>query len=172
MIKPASMTHPHSTQAFHNAQTQPEALCIALRPWGFEESELQSWIRALPDEGGAIAWEISRDRLARSANVVVHLVKPSSRAVADFCWNCAGANYALSKSLAECGIEMVLFSGTANQLPMSRSGHWAMTGRLSPQVALRRLGCLITASSTRDPRGKFTVRRDLLALITRQLDVT
>jgi len=98
------------------------------------------------------------------------VVKPSSCAGVDFCWNCAGANYALSKSLAECGIEMVLFSGTTKQLPLSRSGHWAAAGRLSPQVALRRLGCLIAASSRHDYRGAMTVRRDLIAMITRQLD--
>jgi hypothetical protein len=88
----------------------------------------------------------------------------------DFCWNCAGAKYALSKSAAECGIELVLFSGTTSQLPLSRSGHWAMAGRLSPQVALRRLGYLIAASSTRDPRGALTVRIDLIAMITPRLD--
>jgi len=170
MSKPASTIHSHSARAFHNAQTQPEALCIALRPWGFEESELQSWTRELPDLDGAITWKVSRDGLARGADVVVHLVKPSSRTGVDFCWNCAGANYALSKSLAECGTEMVLFSGTTSQLPLSRSGLWTMAGRLSSQVALHRLGCLIAASSTRDPRGTLTVRSELIAMIAHQLD--
>jgi hypothetical protein len=168
MIKPTSTIH---TQAFRNTRAHPRPLCVALRLWGFEESEVLSWIREWPDLGGAITWTIARDRVAHGAGVVVHLVKSSRRAAADFCWNCAGANYALAKSRAECGVEMVLFSGAVDQLPLSRSGHWATAGTLSPQIALHRLGCLIAAASMRDSRGAMRVRNDLITMITRQLDV-
>jgi hypothetical protein len=170
MTKPTNTIRASATQTDRNAHGNGQTLCIALRLWGYEESEVQSWTRELPGLNGAITWKISSDRMARGADVVVHIVKPSRRASAAFCWNCAGANYAVSQSLAECGIEMILFEGNADQLPRKRAGHWAVAGTLSPQTALGRLGCLIAASSTRQPHMPAVVRRDLLCMITPQLD--
>jgi hypothetical protein len=170
MTKPTNTIRADATQTYRNSHGIGQTLCISLRLWGHEESEVESWMRELPRLNGAITWKISHDRLARGADVVVHLVNPSSRASAAFCWNCAGANYAVSQSLAECGIEMVLFEGSADQLPRKRAGHWAVAGALSPRAALGRLGSLIAASSTRQPHMPRVVRRDLLRMITPQLD--
>jgi len=101
--------------------------------------------------------------------MVVHLVKPSRGQGAAFCWNCAGANYALAQSPASA-IGMILFEGLPDQLPTTRVGHWAAAGALSPQAALGRLGWLIAAASTLRSDRRAIVRRDLLCMITAQLD--
>src|SRR5215469_10359796 len=70
-------------------------LHIALRAWGFDEREVQSWLDGLPSLGGILTWTIARDRVAESAALVVHVVKPLPRAQDAFCWNCVGANHAM-----------------------------------------------------------------------------
>jgi hypothetical protein len=169
MTKPTSTIRTGASQTDRDANGNGSMLCIALRLWGYEESALQSWIGELPALNSAITWRISRERTAHGADVVVHLVKPSRAGGAAFCWNCAGANYALAQSPASA-IEMVLFEGLADQLPSVRAGHWAAAGALSPQAALGRLGCLIAAASTLRSDRRAVVRRDLLRMITPQLD--
>ena len=170
MTKPNNAIHARTPQIDRDARNGLRPLCIALRLWGYEESEVQSWMSELPGLNGAITWTISRDRLARGADVVVHMVRPSRLAGNAFCWNSVGANRAVDRSVAECGTEMILFEGKAEHLPRHRAGHWAAAGALPPHAALARLGCLIAASSTYKSRMQATVRRNLLAMIAQQLD--
>jgi hypothetical protein len=169
MTKQTSTSRKDATQTDRNGPGNGPTLSLALRLWGHEESEVQSWIDELHALRGAITWGISRGRTAPGADMVVHLVKPSRAQGAAFCWNCAGANYALAQSPASA-IGMILFEGLADQLPTVRSGHWAAAGALSPQAALGRLGCLIAATSAPRSDRRAVVRHDLLCMITPQLD--
>ncbi|MFL9993390.1 hypothetical protein PQR34_21765 [Paraburkholderia sediminicola] len=169
MTKPTSTIRTDATQTDRSVRGTGPTLCLALRLWGYEESEVQSWIEELHALHGAATWRISRERTAHGADLIVHLVKPSRTRDAAFCWNCAGANYALAQSPVGA-IEMVLFEGLADQLPSMRAGHWAAAGSLSPQAALGRLGHLVAAASTPRSDRRAVVRRNLLCMITRQLD--
>jgi hypothetical protein len=169
MAKPTSTIRTDATQTDRNIRGNGPTLRLALRLWGYEESEVQSWIDELHALHSAATWRISRERTAHGADLVVHLVKPSRTRGAAFCWNCAGANYALAQSPA-CAIEMVLFEGLADQLPSVRAGHWAAAGALLPQAALGRLSHLVVAASTLRSHRRAVVRRNLLCMITRQLD--
>jgi hypothetical protein len=124
----------------------------------------------LPDLNGTIAWKISRVRRETDADIVVHLVKPARRADDAFCWHSIQANRAVLASYAAGRNEMVLFAGSTDELLKRRSGHWALSGKLSPQAALARLGRLIAASSTRPGGTDGVVRRDVLRMIAQQLD--
>ncbi|WP_227749190.1 hypothetical protein [Paraburkholderia atlantica] len=101
----------------------------------------------------------------------MHLVKPARRANDAFCWHSIQANRAVLASYAAGRTELVLFAGTWDQLPTRRSGHWALTGRLSPLAALARLGQLIAASSTQRGTIQGPVSRELLRTIAQQLDI-
>jgi len=169
MAKPTSTSGIDATQTDRNVRGNGPTLCLALRLWGYEESGVQSWIDELHALHSAARWWISRERTAHGADLVVHLVKPSRVRGGAFCWNCAGANYALAQSPARA-IEMVLFEGPADQLPSVRAGHWAAAGALSPQTALARLGHLVAAASTFRSGRRAVVRRNLLCMIARQLD--
>jgi hypothetical protein len=170
MIKPTNTIRTNITQTRRDARGNRKTLCVALRLWGFEEPEVQSWMRELPELNGALSWRISRVRHASGADVVVHLVKPARRAKDAFCWNCTNANFALSQSLAAGGTEMILFAGNAAQLPPERAGHWAAAGKLPPQAALVRLGWLIAVSLEHPTGTHVGLRFDLLRMITQQLD--
>ena len=170
MTKPTNPIHAGTSPIDRDARNGRRPLCIALRLWGYEESEVQSWMSELPGLNGAITWRISRDRLARGADIVVHMVRPTRLTGDGFCWNSVGANRAVYRSEAECGTEMILFEGKAEHLPRHRAGHWAAAGTLQPHAALGRLGCLIAASSTYQPRMQAGVRRNLLGMIAQQLD--
>ncbi|EIM99269.1 hypothetical protein WQE_19974 [Paraburkholderia hospita] len=167
MTKP---TNPIRTNISHTPRNNGRTLSIALRLWGFDELEVQSWMGELPDLNGTIAWKISRVRRETDADIVVHLVKPARRADDVFCWHSIQANRAVLASYAAGRYEMVLFTGSTDELLKRRSGHWAISGRLSPQAALARLGRLIAASSTRPEGTDGVVRRDVLRMIAQQLD--
>ncbi|QCP47899.1 hypothetical protein FAZ95_01105 [Trinickia violacea] len=170
MEKSTSTNFTDETQCNRAEHNDRQTLRVALRLWGFEESHFQSWMGELPRLNGLITWAILREKLASDADIVVHVVKPSRATGSAFCWNCAGANYALMRSLSEGRTDLVLFSGNERQLPRARAGHWAVAGRLSPRVALGRLAHLIAASSTHLMEAG-AVRRDLLSMIAQKLDV-
>jgi hypothetical protein len=165
MTKPTNTIRTNTTHHHRHARDNAQTLRVALRLWGFDESEVQSWISEPPDMNGSLAWKISWVRRETDADIVVHLVKPARRASDAFCWHSIQANRAVLASFAAGRTEMVLFTGSAEELPKRRSGHWALAGTLSPQDALARLGRLLAASSTRG-----AVRRDLLRMIAQQLD--
>ncbi|SEJ91437.1 hypothetical protein [Paraburkholderia diazotrophica] len=170
MTKPTNTIRRNTTHDHRDVRDNTQTLCIAMRLWGFDESEVQSWMSELPDLQGALSWKISRVRRETDADIVVHLVKPARRTNDEFCWHSIQANRAVLASFPANRTEMVLFTGNANELPSRRSGHWALTGTLSPHTALARLGRLVAASST--PHGAMhgPVRRDLLRMIAQQLD--
>jgi hypothetical protein len=170
MTKPTNTIHANTTHLPRAACGDRQALNVALRLWGFDEAQAQSWIGELPDLNGTMAWKISRVRRDTDADIVVHVVKPARRANDAFCWHSIQANHAVLASYAAGRTEMVLFAGSKDQLPHRRSGHWALTGRLSPQAALARLGCLIAASSTQRDAKQGPVSRELLRMIAQQLD--
>ena len=170
MTKPTNTIHANTTHPQNAACGDRQSLCVALRLWGFDDLEAQSWIGELPDLDGMIVWKIARFRPDADADIVVHLVKPAGRANDGFCWHSIQANRAVLASYAAGRIEMVLFAGNKDQLPGRRSGHWALTGRLSPQAALARLGRLIAASSTQRGAAQGPVSRELLRMIAQQLD--
>ncbi|SOE64571.1 hypothetical protein SAMN05446935_2490 [Burkholderia sp. YR290] len=165
MTTPTNTTRTNATDLYRAATENGQTVRVGLRLWGFDESEVQSWASELPDMDGAIAWKISRVRRETDADIVVHLVKPARRANDAFCWHSIQANRAVLASFAAGRTEMVLFTGREEELPKRRSGHWALAGALSPQVALARLGRLIAASSTQG-----AVRRELLRMIAQLLD--
>ncbi|GAB7526796.1 hypothetical protein [Paraburkholderia sp. 2C] len=149
--------------------SQP-TLHVALRPWGFDEHEVHSWLDGLPSLDGMLSWTIARDRIAENAVLVVHVVKPSPRAQDAFCWNCVGANHAMVCAWESTRPEIVLFAGDATQLPQRRAGFWAVAGDLPAHTALHALAYMIGASAGNDARGRFGMRRDLLAIIAQRLD--
>lgn len=171
MTKPTNTIRANTTPLQHAACGDRQPLSVALRLWGFDEAEAQSWISELPDLNGTMAWKISRVRRGTDADIVVHLVKPARRAKDAFCWHSIQANRAVLASYAAGRTEMVLFAGSKDQLPTRRSSHWALTGRLSPQAALARLGWLIAASSTQRGAMQGPVSRELLRMIAQQLDI-
>jgi hypothetical protein len=170
MAKPTNAIHANTADPQNTAGGGGQSLCIALRLWGFDESEAQSWISELSDLDGLIVWKISRFRRDTDADIVVHLVKPARRANDVFCWHSIQANRAVLASYAGGRNEMVLFAGDKDRLPTRRSGHWALTGKLSPQAALGRLGRLIAASSTQRESAQGPISRALLRMIAQQLD--
>lgn len=170
MTKPTNPNRASNSHTPNNAHGNGQTLRVALRLWGFDELEVQSWMGELPDLNGTIAWKISRVRRETDADIVVHLVKPARRANDAFCWHSIQANRAVLASYAAGRNEMVLFTGSADELPKRRSGHWALSGTLSPQAALARLGRLIAASSTHPAGQDRVVRRDVLRMIAQQLD--
>ncbi len=52
MTKPTNTIRAGATQTDRNAHGNGQTLCIALRLWGYEESEVQSWTRELPGLNG------------------------------------------------------------------------------------------------------------------------
>ncbi|HWT36089.1 MAG TPA: hypothetical protein VN289_07385 [Paraburkholderia sp.] len=170
MTKPTNPIHTKTTQPQRATRDSRQPLRIALRLWGFDESEVQSWMSGLPDVDGTIAWKISRVRRETDADIVVHLVKPARGADDAFCWHSIQANRAVLASYAAGRTEMILFAGSAEELLKRRSGHWALMGSLPPQAALAKLGRLIAASSTRPAGMHGVVRRDVLRMIAQQLD--
>ncbi|MBN3769687.1 hypothetical protein [Burkholderia sp. Se-20378] len=146
------------------------ALRIALRLWGIDEHDAQAWLAGPRSRQIRLDWRIARDRAAAGADIVVHVVKPAARRPDGFCWNCIGANGALSRSLDHARTEIALFAGDESELPPHRSGHWAIAGTLDIRSALDTLGRSLHASAARLPDGRIFVRRDLLALIATQLD--
>ncbi|GJH02743.1 hypothetical protein [Paraburkholderia terrae] len=159
-----------NTKTHRDAPNSKPTLCVALRLWGFDESEVQSWMNVMPDLDGSIAWKISRVRLETDADVVVHMVKPARRAKDLDCWHCIQVNRVVSHTLATGGTAITLFMGNADELPRRRAGRWSVAGTLSAQAALGLLGRLIAASSARQKGGRATVRLDLLGMIAQQLD--
>ena len=170
MTKPTDSIHASATQPRFDRHENRQTLCIGLRLWGFDEREAQRWTTLLRQLDGSVAWTIVRDRSASGADIVVHLVKPSTQRRASFCWNALGASYAISNSLSACGTEIALFMGNEDELPEKRPGHWAVAGSLSPLSALGRLGRMLLACCARQPDEAPTVRHDLLGLIASRLD--
>jgi hypothetical protein len=170
MTKPTNPIRTNATHTQRDIRDNRQKLSVALRLWGFDEREVQSWMVELPDLNGTITWKISRVRRETDADIVVHLVKPARRTDDALCWHSIQANRAVLASYAAGRNEMVLFTGSADELPKRRSGHWALSGTLSPQAALARLGKLIVASSTRPEGTRHLVRRDVLRMIAQQLD--
>ncbi|MBN3757444.1 hypothetical protein G3N95_31240 [Paraburkholderia sp. Tr-20389] len=170
MTKPTNPIRTNIIIARRDTRDNAHTLRIALRLWGFDETEVRSWIGELPDLDGSIAWKISRLRRETDADIVVHLVQPTRRANDAFCWHSIQANQAVLASYAAGRNEMVLFTGSPDELLKRRSGHWALSGTLSPQAALARLGRLIAASSTRPEGTRHVVRREVLRMIAQQLD--
>lgn len=151
-------------------QNSQSTLHVALRAWGFNEREMQSWLDGLPSLDGLLTWTIARDRVAESAALVVHVVRPSPRAQDAFCWNCVGANHAMVCALEGTRPEIVLLAGEATQLPHRRAGFWSVAGDLPAHTALHALAYMIGASAGNDAEGQFGMRRDLLAIIAQRLD--
>jgi hypothetical protein len=152
-------------------QAGQQILPVAVRLWGFDESEAQSWPGELPLPDGLLAWSIARNSVAEGAPLVVHLVKPSLRADDAFCWNCVGANYAMTRALDGTHAEIVLFVGDAAELPRRRVGFWAVAGKLPAPTALHAMAYLIGASAVTGHKDQFGVRGDVLAMIAQRLDV-
>ncbi|MDN7856307.1 hypothetical protein [Burkholderia cepacia] len=171
MTKPASGERADLARLTRCHRNYSTALRIALRPWGFDACVVQSWINALPTLDRAIAWEIATDRRAPGADIVVHVVRPAPAARGQFCWNGIGANYALRQSLAACGTELALLIGDSNQMPAECVGHWVAAGALPPAAALARLGRLIAACAAPQQQTQPPVRRTLMRLISRDLDM-
>lgn len=115
-------------------------LRVGLRLWGVVESDVDAWIPGLPVLDGLLSWEIARHRDGEGADMIIHLVQSSSRALGSFCWNCVGANEAIRASASTSRIEAALFSGDESRLPAVRSGLWAMAGTRPAEAALHTLG--------------------------------
>jgi len=116
------------------------ALRIGLRLWGFAESRVDTWIQGLPVlDDGSLSWEIAHQRDGDGADMIIHLVKSSPRALGSFCWNCVGANDAMRASEGSSRVEIALFSGDETRLPLVRSGLWAMAGTRATESALHTL---------------------------------
>lgn len=109
-----------------------------LRLWGYDPSVVATWISGLPDAGGKLSWEVTHDRDANGADLILHLVSPS-RTSAPFCWNCAGANHAMRNSNGVGRIEIALLAGHFHQLEFPRIGHWVASEGLPIRVALHKL---------------------------------
>jgi hypothetical protein len=170
MTKPTdSLPREHATDP-NTDHTTPQPLHIALRPWGFDEHEVQAWLDSLPSLNNMLNWTLARDRAAESAALVVHVVKPSPRAQDTFCWNCVGANRAMVCALEGTRPEIVLFAGNATQLPHRRAGFWSIAGDMPAHTALHALAYMIGASAGKDADGQFAMRRNLLAIIAQHLD--
>jgi len=146
------------------------ALRVALRLWGIDERDAQSRLGGLRARHPQLDWRIARDSAAAGADIVVHVVKPMARRSDGFCWNCIGANRALTRSLERARTEIALFAGDARELPQRRAGLWAVAGTRDSCTALDALARALHASATRGPDGRTTVRHDLLALIATRLD--
>ncbi|WP_059510650.1 hypothetical protein [Burkholderia diffusa] len=156
-----------------NARVLPDsrrALRVALRLWGIDERDAQTWLPGLRSRHPQLHWRIARDRAAAGADIVVHVVKPALRGSDGFCWNCTGANAALSRPLDRTRVEMALFAGNAEQLPRRRAGLWPIAGSLDTGTALDALAHWLRASAASGPDGRITVRPELLALIAARLD--
>ncbi|VBD58984.1 hypothetical protein [Burkholderia pseudomallei] len=145
-------------------------LRIALRLWGYDASQAQTWIDSLPTLDGLIAWALAVAPDNHDADVVVHMVKPSRPAGSTFCWNCIGANRAIARRRSESGIALVLFVGHSYQMPSPRAGQWIAAGRLPPCSALSQLSHLILAAAAPTFSGAKAVRSHLLEMIVRALD--
>ncbi|WP_412526837.1 hypothetical protein [Burkholderia lata] len=145
-------------------------LRIALRLWGYDASQVQTWIESLPTLDGSLAWALAVAPDHHDAAVVVHLVKPSSPVGSKFCWNCIGANRAIERRLSMSGTALVLFAGHAHQMPSARTGQWIVAGGLPPWAALSQLSHLIVAAAAPTPSGARAVRSHLLEMMVRELD--
>ena len=150
----------------------PLALTVAVRPWGFSNAELSSWLPDLSSLNGLLRWTVAHDRAAAGADVVVHFVRPSTHDRNALCWNCVGANRAMITALEKQRLELVLFAGDANELPQSRAGFWAIAGQLPPNAALDAIGRMIGASALPWQASRLAVRKDLLQLIARRVDAS
>ena len=139
MSVPSRSFHFDTMPALDITHRNHGSLRIALRLWGFDESIVKARMNELPALNGLVSWEIAHSPNAEGADMVLHLVNPSRPAPGAFCWNCLGANRAMVRSLETSRTEMVLFAGTADQLPRRRAGHWAVAGSLPTWVALHTL---------------------------------
>lgn len=166
---PSRSIHIDNTLAPNLSRSNRHSLRIALRLWGFDESAVKSRMSESPTLNGLLSWDIARSRDAEGVDMVLHLVNPSRPAPGSFCWNCLGANRAMVRSLETSRTEMVLFAGTADQLPRGRAGLWAAAGKLTMWDALHTLALLI-ASSAQLTAVHGAVRRELLPLIASHLD--
>ncbi|MBR8086045.1 hypothetical protein KDX23_25255 [Burkholderia vietnamiensis] len=145
-------------------------LRIALRLWGYDASQAQTWIESLPTLDGSIAWALAVAPDNHDADVVVHMVKPSRPVGSTFCWNCIGANRAIARRPSASGTALVLFAGHASQMPSARTGQWIVADGLSPCAALSQLSHLITAAAAPTSSGAMAVRNHLLEMMVRELD--
>lgn len=170
MTQPIGNPNRDNSSKSHAAHGDVATLRVALRLWGIDERDAQTWLTGLRSRHTRLSWRIARDRAAAGADIVVHVVKPVTRRPDRFCWNCIGANGALKRSLEGARTEIALFAGDTRQLPHFRSGLWATAGTLDTCSALDALGRCLHASAGRLPDGRITVRRDLLALIATRLD--
>lgn len=145
-------------------------LRIALRLWGYDASQAQTWIESLPTLDGSLAWSLAVAPDNHDADVVVHMVKPSRPAGSTFCWNCVGANRAIARRPSASGTALVLFAGHACQMPSARTGQWIVSGGLPPRAALSQLSHLIAAAAAPASSGAVMVRNHLLEMMVRELD--
>lgn len=164
---------------YNNLDTTRHEICeridraplrIALRLWGYDASQAQTWIELLPTLDGSIAWALAVAPDNHDADVVVHMVKPSRPVGSTFCWNCIGANRAIARWPSASGTALVLFAGHAYQMPSARTGQWIVAGGLSPCAALSQLSHLITAAAAPTSSGAMAVRNHLLEMMVRELD--
>lgn len=164
---------------YNNLDTTRHEICeridraplrIALRLWGYDASQAQTWIESLPTLDGSIAWALAVAPDNHDADVVVHMVKPSRPVGSTFCWNCIGANRAIARRPSASGTALVLFAGHAYQMPSARTGQWIVAGGLSPCEALSQLSHLITAAAAPTSSGAMAVRNHLLEMMVRELD--
>jgi hypothetical protein len=146
-------------------------LRIAIRLWGYDIPDAQSWIGDLSTLNGLLDWTLALTQREPGADILVHMIKPSRIMGAGFCWNCVGANRSIARIQSAGGTALALFAGHANQLPPTRSGQWVTAGSLSPRAALFRLAHLIAAATTPMPSGTVIVRNHVLEMIARELDV-
>ncbi|HDR9076404.1 TPA: hypothetical protein QDA97_005225 [Burkholderia vietnamiensis] len=145
-------------------------LRIALRLWGYDASQAQTWIESLPTLNGSLAWTLAVVPDDHGADVVVHMVKPSRPAGSMFCWNCIGANRAIARRPSEFGTALVLFAGHTHQMPSACTGQWIVAGGLPPCEALSQLSHLIAAAAAPTSSGAMAVRSHLLKMMARELD--
>lgn len=162
--------NPNTTRHEIRERINRAPLRIALRLWGYDASQAQTWIESLPTLDGSLAWALAVASDNRDADVVVHMVKPSCLVGSTFCWNCIGANRAIQRRLSVSGTALVLFAGHACQMPSARTGQWVVAGGLPPCAALSQLSHLIAAAAAPTSSGAKAVRSHLLEMMVRELD--
>ncbi|WP_124663335.1 hypothetical protein [Burkholderia sp. Bp8998] len=170
MTRPIDHPNLDPASKAHALPGRRRALRVALRLWGIDERDAQTWLAGLRSRHPQLAWKIARDRAAAGADIVVHVVKPATRQSDGFCWNCTGANGALTRPLDRTRTEIALFAGDARALPHRRAGLWAVAGTLDTRTALDAVARSLQASAAYGPDGRITVRQDLLAWIATRLD--
>lgn len=123
---------------------------IAVERWGIPEQEMGHMLRALNACDTRLVWEVNRPGMP--ADIVIHMVDlarlagPTQAAA----WNLMGPVEALRAARATGTPAIALVKGAAHQLPMLRTGCWAMSGTRDLVSAARILAGAVIVGAQED----------------------